>query len=479
MGILAQTTLLGSVAVAPCGYLYTCVPLVVVALLCIGSQIACAANPATHHKVGHRREHTVLLQQDVKEALCGIIEHLAVLCLVCSHYLVINIACLLGYSLTCDIYKVVAEVGVCLYLMRCLHHKLCGTYYVVWIVKLFHLRPRRHLIYIQCRTCTQYRLVTTLLQYLIRCTIYRACKQHPSIVYLSVVDVAIACLNIAVEPFLPTKLVLAPRQFAHQLVHNRVVLYTLHCQSDTLQCRCKLALTCLIILVYHVLQLAIQANVASEVQQHTESPVVSVESFLAQPCRLRVAPLRTCFRVEVKHKHIAILEVLYHCRIRACAPSLSHPHSLWVGSLHGSHNSLASLAEVYTTRVAALMEGVHTIIVGLAIELLHLLIIYSCNLGKTLVGRQKEGRTLVVVPLAGVCHIQTKALLGIVRHHTRVAWQTYVDAKLLHTLHYLLLQTLALFVPVVRVWSAPTLKVVHKPPCLEARTCNKLVCLIL
>ena len=171
--------------------------------------------------------------------------------------------------------------------------------------------------------------------------------------------------------------------------------------------------------------------------------------------------------------------MLYHIGIRACTPSLCYPHRLWIGSLHSRHNSLASLTEVYTTCVATLVEGIHTIILCLAIEFLHLLIIYSGYLGKTFIGRQKEGRTLIVVPLARVCHVETKALLGIVRHHTRVARQTCVDAKLLHTLHYLLLQTLALQVPIVRVWTTPTLKVVHKPPCLECRTSYKLVSLIL
>ena len=64
-------------------------------------------------------------------------------------------------------------------------------------------------------------------------------------------------------------------------------------------------------------------------------------------------------------------------------------------------------------------------------------------------------------------------------HHTRIAWQTYVDAKFLHTLHDLLLQTLTLLIPVVGVGSAPTLKVVHKPPCLKCRTCYKLIGVIL
>ena len=64
-------------------------------------------------------------------------------------------------------------------------------------------------------------------------------------------------------------------------------------------------------------------------------------------------------------------------------------------------------------------------------------------------------------------------------HHTRIAWQTNVDAKLLHTFHYLLLQTLTLLIPVVGVGSTPPLKVVHKPPCLKCRTCYKLIGFIL
>ena len=133
-----------------------------------------------------------------------------------------------------------------------------------------------------------------------------------------------------------------------------------------------------------MLQLAEHSYVATKVQEHAESPIVSVESFLAIPCRLRVAPLRTILRIEVEHKHVAIIQMFYHSRIRTCAPCLHYPDSIWIDSLHCSHYSLASLTQVYAAGVATLMKGVHAIEVGLAIETLLLLIIYRGYLGKTL-----------------------------------------------------------------------------------------------
>ena len=133
-----------------------------------------------------------------------------------------------------------------------------------------------------------------------------------------------------------------------------------------------------------MLQLAEHSNIAAKVQEHAESPIVSVETFLTIPSRLRVAPLRSVLRIEVEHKHIAIVQVSYHSRIRTCAPSLHHPDSLWIDCLHGSHYSLTSLTQVYPTGVATFMEGVHAIEVCLAVETLLLLIIYRGYFGKTL-----------------------------------------------------------------------------------------------
>ena len=125
-----------------------------------------------------------------------------------------------------------------------------------------------------------------------------------------------------------------------------------------------------------MLQLAEHSYVATKVQEHTESPIVTVESFLTIPCRLRVAPLRSVLRIEVEHKHITILQMLNHSRIRTSTPSLHHPNSIWIDSLHGSHNGLACLTQVYPTSVATLMKRVHAIEVSLAIKTLLLLIIY-------------------------------------------------------------------------------------------------------
>ena len=133
-----------------------------------------------------------------------------------------------------------------------------------------------------------------------------------------------------------------------------------------------------------MLQLAEHSYVATKVQEHAESPIVSVESFLAIPCRLGVAPLRTILRIEVEHKHVAILQMLNHRRIRTSTPSLHHPNCIWIDCLHGSHNGLACLTQVYTTGVATLMKGVHAIEVCLAIKTLLLLIIYRGYFGKTL-----------------------------------------------------------------------------------------------
>ena len=61
----------------------------------------------------------------------------------------------------------------------------------------------------------------------------------------------------------------------------------------------------------------------------------------------------------------------------------------------------------------------------------------------------------------------------VVRHHTGVTRQTGVYAKFLHAFQYLFLKAFALTVPRIAVWTAPTLQIVHEPPCLECRTGNE------
>ena len=60
-------------------------------------------------------------------------------------------------------------------------------------------------------------------------------EKQPCLLHLVVVDVAVACLYIVVQPLLPRKFAVAPWQFADKLIHDGVVLYALHCESDTLQ----------------------------------------------------------------------------------------------------------------------------------------------------------------------------------------------------------------------------------------------------
>ena len=211
------------------------------------------------------------------------VEHLAVLCLICSHYLIIYIACLLGYSLTCDIHQVVAEIGIGIHLMRSFHQKLCCPDNIIRIVIFLHLRPRRHLIGIQRRTRTKYRLMTSLLHNLGLCSIYRLCKQEPCLLHLRIVYPAITCLHIIMKPFFPYKFAVAPWQLCYKFIHHRIVLYAFHSKAYSFECRSKIALTRLIVLIYHMLQFTIQSYIASIIKQHAESPVMSVETFLAIP----------------------------------------------------------------------------------------------------------------------------------------------------------------------------------------------------
>ena len=120
------------------------------------------------------------------------------------------------------------------------------------------------------------------------------------------------------------------------------------------------------------------------------------------------------------------------------------------------------------------MEGVHRIIIGLAIETGQLVEIEFGNLRKARIGGQEVGRTLEPVPKSRISHIQMQTLFGIVRHHTAIARQYGMHAQLLHTGQYLFLEFLLTTVPGEWQRSTPPFEVVHLPPGKEGRPCDEL-----
>ena len=120
------------------------------------------------------------------------------------------------------------------------------------------------------------------------------------------------------------------------------------------------------------------------------------------------------------------------------------------------------------------MEGIHRVVIGLAIETRELLVIQIGNPIKMGISRQQVGRTSIAVPCTTRCNVQAKLLLGIVGHHTAVAWQHGMHAQLTLTGENLLLQRRLLLIPAVGQRATPPLQVVHCPPGEEGRTGDEL-----
>lgn len=120
------------------------------------------------------------------------------------------------------------------------------------------------------------------------------------------------------------------------------------------------------------------------------------------------------------------------------------------------------------------MKRVHAVVHRSAHQLFKALIVFVRNGSKVPAVRVKDKRTRKRAPFSLI--ISRKTLFAnIARHHTRVARQHRLHTQFALTFQNVLRQCSLSFIPPFRVRSAPTLKVVHAPPGLKARTSHKLV----
>ena len=194
---------------------------------------------------------------------------------------------------------------------------------------------------------------------------------------------------------------------------------------------------------------------------------MAVEAVLALPARLWVAPLRAAFGKEVEGDKVALGQTLNHFGTRIDLPGLHDPGRVGIAALHGAQNSLPGGVEVHAGRVAALVEGVHGVVVGLAVEARQLVVVELGDFSKARVRRLQEGRPAVGAPESRGGHVEAQLLAGVVGQHARVTRQYGLDVQLAHPAHDALLKGLLLAVPVFRVGASPSLKVVHEPPSLK------------
>lgn len=133
---------------------------------------------------------------------------------------------------------------------------------------------------------------------------------------------------------------------------------------------------------------SMKSYVASEVFEQTEEPLVlaidaffltCAEIFLPRagcifPCA-EIFEILATFRKEVENKQVAYLQIGYHLGSWILVPSLYHPDSMRIGSLHRTHQGFSCLAVIHRSIVAAFMEWVHGVVIGFAVESGQLLII--------------------------------------------------------------------------------------------------------
>ena len=143
------------------------------------------------------------------------------------------------------------------------------------------------------------------------------------------------------------------------------------------------------------------------------------------------------------------------------------------------------------------MEGVHGIVLALTHHILQASVVVGSYAGKAIVCGIYDARTLKTsCPLATIGIGGHAGLLGEVhRHHARESRQYWVYAQFPLTVQNSLCQFLLSHIPCIilnatgtlpcssiqgtRSSTAPTLQVVHAPPCRKGRTGYKGLCLLI
>ena len=117
-----------------------------------------------------------------------------------------------------------------------------------------------------------------------------------------------------------------------------------------------------------------QADVVSKILQQAKQPAVLLVA-LRTPPDGGDTKHGTTLGEKVEHQQVPGLHGVGHLGTRILRPALNDPDGLGVDPLHGRHHLPPSLGIVDGRIVAALMKGVHRVVVGLAIQTCQLIII--------------------------------------------------------------------------------------------------------
>src|SRR5574344_1035449 len=111
-----------------------------------------------------------------------------------------------------------------------------------------------------------------------------------------------------------------------------------------------------------------KTHVSAKVLQKTEEPLMLAVSTFPFP-DTRTSEHRAAFREEVEYEEVANLQIFYHLWTWILGPSLNHPHSLRIGTLHGIHQHLSCFSVINGSIIIAFVERIHGVIGSLTEEM--------------------------------------------------------------------------------------------------------------
>ena len=260
-----------------------------------------------------------------------------------------------------------------------------------------------------------------------------------------------------------------PRQLKQHVVEHRHLFDGFRSGSDSLDA----GYVGLVgkISVDHAVEPAHQACASTEIGKRAVNHVMSA-----------IGPeIGFAVREEVQHYQATFGHIVQHAvLLPAPLPLLDHPFRRRPGRVHRFIYGLVGIAYVGDSAgVGSFMEGVHAVIFRCAHQLVQTCVIFLRHgLERVCLGVQDIWPRESAPSALGYGR-QTCLGREIMGHHAGESGEHRLDAQFPHPCEDLSGQLFLTLIPPVGVLAAPSLEVVHAPPCLKAGSGNECVGLIL
>ena len=416
MGIITQTAFICRFPVPPRCNLYPGIPFIQPLLILCPSDFPRLCNPVADFEFPACRQKTVLHQNQIQKFPAQPLEISLFTRTVCRRNFFLQPISTISNSLSYHIDQIIFEIIITGITVSHRQHQLRSLLrFLRWVIHT-GTSPTGSTVHFLSRTGTKYRLHSSFPD--IRTIVNRLRQYLPDLPQAGIVT-SITGLHIPLHPLFLCKFFRPPGQLQQQLVHHRIILNPLHCNSDSAQSTFP-QLPGSIKSVDHPVHPSVHPDITTEIQQHTIQPVVLSITVLPVPGRLLITPHRTILAAKIQYQHISGFNSIQYLRPGISLPGLNNPDSRRISTLHGFQNRFAGSSQINPLRTSSLVKRIHTVKPGFPEQLFHFRIVQTGNTLKCRVFRLQKSRTGKTAPLTRIGYIQPQFLLHIMRYHTGI-----------------------------------------------------------